>query len=594
VSFRRHTFPEVLEGLLTDITGGVAAEQHPFPPEGSPPYRHNLLRPPAASIVSVRGSRDGQPHHFQQGKDYRLAEDQQALEWLEGATLPDAGTLVQVNYHPASAQPSSVDIHTGSVIRTLAESVALEMARLYAVMETVYRSGFIDTASGSALDNVVALLGVTRVRAGRAAGEVEFTRSQGSRGIITIPSGTRVSTSDGGVEYETTQTVTLAEGQNVVRAPARDLEEETGTLAADALTVLTKPIAGISRVTNPAPTAVATQDETDAELRTRAKNFLHGSERATLGAIKQAIAHQGVSAEVVESRTTPGLIEFTPHAESLTPEQMQRVMTAIEEVRPAGVLVVPRGVQVPRRVDLELRLTTAQGLLEQDLRAVQHQVRSKVEDYFARLPAKEPGSVNRIVGLALSVPEVQDIRIVSARWTVDGVAEDVLDREGGVLAIGGAPTVLGELHLADPSLPTRLIAVISYPQDTAAPPDAPAVQSALSTAVTYLNETNASELPGDASAAERARRTLSYGKLLHVVPLPTKPGASLEGYDDGVESGTAPALPDAAEASPYVVQFVVTLESGLSVTLSSGADEPPYTLTPFERLSLGGVEISRA
>src|ERR1051325_7839551 len=42
-------------------------------------------------------------------------------------------------------------------------------------------------------------------------------------------------------------------------------------------------------VTNPAPTTLTAQSETDEQLRTRARNFLHGSERATLGAIHHAI-----------------------------------------------------------------------------------------------------------------------------------------------------------------------------------------------------------------------------------------------------------------------------------------------------------------
>ena len=54
-------------------------------------------------------------------------------------------------------------------------------------------------------------------------------------------------------------------------------------------------------------------------------------------------------------------------------------------------------------------------------------------------------------------------------------------------------------------------------------------------------------------------------------------------------SGTPPVLPDETTVAPYLVQFVFTLESGLSRILATAADED-YTLTPFERLSLSGVE----
>jgi Baseplate J-like protein len=592
MSLRRREFPEVLENLLTAISRGVAAESHPFPPpdaNGSS-YRHNLQQPPVADVVSVYGSRDGQPHLFRKDVDYTLLDDtpRQTIEWKEGAQLPDPGTLIQVNYYPESAQPVLTDLYTGSVVRTLSESISLEIARLYAQLEVVYQSGFVDTATGSSLDNVVALLGIERVAGGRPAGEVEFTRSPGSRGIINIPAGTRIITADGNVEYETTESVTLAEAQNTIRVVARDLEIND-PLPADALTVLPVPIAGIASVTNPAPTAITTQDETDAELRARAKGFLHGSERATLGAIKEAIARQGITADVVEPAGVPGRVEITPHAESIPPELQQRLLTAIEESRPAGVLVTLQGAQPPRKVNLELRLTTIAGLLEQDLRGAQRAAREKIEDYFARLPVREAGSVNRIVGQVLSVPGVQDMSLLSATWSVDGTVENILNTSTGQLDIGGYPTVLGELHIADPNLPTLLSVTISYPEDED-PPEEPEIQAALTGALTYLNEVNATELTPDSSEAERARRVLSYGKLLHVLPLPGKPGASLEAYDDAVVSGTAVPSPDETTVAPYRVQFVLTLESGLSRILSQAADED-YTLTPFERLSLSGVGI---
>jgi len=85
MSLRRRTFPEVLENLLTAVSGGVAAEPHPFPPPGANggPLRHELQRPPVADVVSVYGSRDGQPHLFRKDVDYGLLEAPQprTLEW---------------------------------------------------------------------------------------------------------------------------------------------------------------------------------------------------------------------------------------------------------------------------------------------------------------------------------------------------------------------------------------------------------------------------------------------------------------------------------------------------------------------------------
>jgi hypothetical protein len=573
VNWRRRTFPEILENLLTTSTGGVASESYPMPPNGAtPPFRHNLEQPPVAAIVSVYGTRDGQPHQFRQGTDFRLLDDRRTVEWREGAALPDFGSLVQINYHPQSAVSVLTDVQAGSVLRTLSESVALEIARLYAQLEIVYQSGFIDTANGKALDSVVALLGIDRVGSGRAAGEVEFTRAGTSAGIITIPAGTRIITPDGNVEYATVDDVTLNQGQDVVRVVARDLEPND-PLPAGALTVLPLPIAGIVSVTNPKPTEVTTQAESDDELRRRAKNVLHGSERATLGAIRQAIALQGIAADVEELPEAPGRIEITPHADTLVPEQQQRLLAAIEASRPAGVLVTLKGAQPPKRVNLAVRLTTTADLPETELRAAHHAVRDKIADFFVRLPAKEPASVNRLVGLILGVPGVEDVAFLAA--TVDGVD---LDPGSGQLALGGFPTQLGELHIADPNLATLLNVTVTYPQDEAGP-DSVAITAALSTTLSYLNDINAN------GVADDAKRALSFGKLLLTVPLPNKTAGSLQAFDAAPDTA---ALPDETSADPYRVRFVFTAASGLSRIVDEAAD-PAYNLAPQERLSLNAV-----
>jgi hypothetical protein len=571
VSFRRRTYPEVLENLLTSLTGGVASESQPFPPPGagSPPYTVPLLQPPAADVVSVWGSRDGRPHEFRKGIDYKLSADGRSLELPEkGAEFPDPGTLFYVNYVPAGAQPELTDLQVGSVVRTLVETTALELGRIHALLETVYQSAFVDTASGDALDNVVALLGIERVLGGRPAGEVEFTRARGTTGELTIPAGTRVATADGKTQYETTGTVSMSPGQSSIRVAVRDLEPNPPQ-PAGALTLLVVPIAGVESVTNPSPTAIATQDETDVELRTRAKNFLHGSERATLGALEHAVRGVGITADIDEAG--PGKVTITPHVESLPPDLLQRLTESIELVRPAGVVVEVGTPEAPRKVDLELRLTTVDGLLAQDLRAAQRSVRDRIGDFFVRLPAKEAASINQLVGLALGVNGVQDVKLVTAALqpTNGGLPEDVLDIPGGQLAIAGIPAVLGELHIADPNLPTTLNVTVSYPPE-AAPADVNVIRSALNDALVAVNEANGED-----------GLDLVYGQLLAAVPLPGHTPVAIP----IPVSGT---LPTDSDVAPYAVAFVFTLESGLSQILATAGET--YAMTPFERLALGGVD----
>ncbi len=547
MSVRRRTFPEVLDSLLTSLVGGVASEEHPFPPPGtdSAPFAHRFEHPPAADIVSVYGSRNGDTNEFRKGVDYRLSADGTSLEWTADAQLPDAGTVFSVSYASATARTALDDLNTGSVVRTIAESSALEIARLYAQLDAVYKAGFVDTATGDSLDHVVGLLGVERVRGGRATGEIEFSRVAGGRGEITIPAGTRVMTADGKVEYATTADVTLADRQDVVRMTARDVESDNDPVGVGALIVLPVPIGGIASVTNPAPTTRAALDETDDELRRRAKTFLGGSERATLGALKGAIARQQITADIEESPTTPGLITVTPHVDALPPELEQRLLAAIEQARPAGVRVNLVAPQPPQKLDLELRLTTAANLLENDLLAAHEAVRNGIADYFERLPTKDPASVNKLVGIALAVAGVEDLRIVSAKVG----ATDVLDLANAQLAIGGAATVLGDLRIADPALPTLVSATIT--PNPGPPPNADTIRAAL-TAV--LNAATA------ANASEGATVSVPYADLR------------------------------AAAGTVAAATFAFTVRSGFTQILAAAAD-PPYALVPLERLSLNAVSV---
>jgi hypothetical protein len=585
VSFRRRDFPEVLDNLLTEVVGGVAAEAQPFPPPGATPgapLENALEQPKAKRIVSAYGSRNGESLRFREGVDYELRPDGQTLRWLKGAALPDEGSIVHVNYLREDVAPTLTDLQVGSVLRTLAESVALEVARLYAQLGAVYDSAFIDTATGSSLDRVVALLGIARIRGNRATADVRFTRAPGTPGTITITAGTRIIDAKARFEYATTDTVTMAPNQNTVTVTANDLEPANDPVDANVLTVLPVPIAGISAVTNPAPASRAIADETDAQMRIRAKSFLHGSERATLGALQQVLARQQVRAEIVEVAETPGVVNVTPQALDLPPDRVAQLIADLDAARPAGVRVKLLGVSPPSPVDMDVKLVTEQRLPEADLRRAHDGVRAALVGYFGTLPLRADASVNQIVGRILAVAGVQDVQLLSARVRVvdAGVehAEERLDTAAGVIHLAGDSTVLGELRIADPNLPTGVSVVVRFPSAGPAP-DPGQMETALAGALAFLNDAAASAPPGD--TADAARRTLSLGKVLHVLPLPGRVAGTLADLAPGA------TLPTAADAAPFVVSCFVQQSNGLTKALLDDAGS--YVMTPGERLGLTAV-----
>ena len=581
MSFRRRNYPEVTDHLVNRVLGGVSGEQHAYPPPNAArePFTHALARSPVADITSVYGLVNGVSAPFAKGVDYELDSDKKRLLWKAG-TRPDAGSVVDVNYLPEARETRVNDLFPGSVLRTLIEAFALETAGFYAQLEVVYRSGFLDTAESGALDHVVSLLGVQRVRAGRNVAEVELSRTRSTRGEVVVPAGTRVLTADGAIEYETVADITLADGQPSARGSARDTVASNDGVPAGSLTLLAKPFAGLDGVNNPSPSTRLDRDESDVELRARAKSFLAGSERGTLGAIKEAIAREGVLADVSDSE--PGFVSILVHDDQLSPEQKKRLESAVEAARPAGVRAPLTYGAAPMTVDLALRLSTAEGLLETDLKRIQGEVAARIADYFKKLPVKSNGSVTKLIGLAMGVDGVEDVTVVSATTPAGG---DVLDAAAGELKIKDFPTELGALRIVDPALATLLSVVVRHRRDQELPNRA-LIQAALQSAASYLSELTLS------AASPLAKRTLSWGKLALATPLPGKAATALADFDAnpaGFTLPTAAALP-AIAGEPYTLAFVLTRPTGVSQVLPNEL-APTFELGAFERLNLSNLTV---
>lgn len=577
MSFRRKPYPEVAESLLNRLLGGVSAEAHPYPPPAAgsgarEPFQHALERTPVASITAVWGARNGAAFRFVDGADYKLAADGARLEWTPKGNRPDEGTAFEVHYLPRQREVGVNDLYPGSVVRTLLEAVALETAGLYAQMEAVYRAGFVDTAAGSALDHVVSLLGVSRIRAGNNSTELRFTRARNARGDITLPAGTRAATADGAIEYETLADLTLADGQATAKVPARDRVASNDGLAADALTLLVKPIAGIEGVTNPAATSRLDRDESDDELRVRARRFLVGAERGTRSALEAALAAEGVRAEL--SEPAPGVVHATLQSGALDPTRRARLEAAVLRVRPAGVQVLLLDGAAPSAVDLDLRLTTAAGRPPTELRAIQEQIRRRFADYFEALPIKSDGSVGKLIGLAMGVDGVEDARLVSAKVG----SSDRLDAARGVVALASLSTRLGIVLISDPALATTVSATVRHFRNQSIP-DQTALQAAVEAAIGSLNALAALDDP-----AHDARRTLSWGRLTRLLPLPGFTQKTLEEQF----AGAAPAAD--GDIGEFTVQWVFTRPTGASQLLDAVA-APAFALATTERLSVASVRV---
>ena len=145
-------------------------------------------------VVGASNER-GQFFEFTPGQDFRFSNNR--IIWIEEATQPREGSRFEVEYTYRERPAGLTDFNPGSVVGTLVRAVAREMKLIYDQMDEAYRRAFIDEATGAALDNVVALLGVTRNPPLSARGEVTYFLRGATDTPVVIPADTRVADESG-------------------------------------------------------------------------------------------------------------------------------------------------------------------------------------------------------------------------------------------------------------------------------------------------------------------------------------------------------------------------------------------------------------
>jgi len=408
-------YNEIVDDVLVAMLGGVVNEPLIFDVrEDTYP-----LAEPAREVRGITGTANDQHFAFQANVDWTFDARQNAVIWLEKGQKPDAHDPVfYVDYFRQNNATSLLtDINIGSVTRTLTEALSRELALLYRQVNLTYQSGFIDFAQGKSLDFVVAILGVERKTADFAQGLVTFFRTTTSKGNITIAQGTRLATADG-INFETYEARTLQRGQVRVDVPARAIDAfkgPVGRVGANTITNLIVPIEGIERVTNFDPTVLGAADESDDDLRIRAKAALKGLGQCTVASLLQAAREmRATNAEILDpmvplddptKHTTPGKVVMIVEVE---PARFDSVTSAVNERRAAGVSVL----FVARYIFIRPRMAVA---LKRDLTAagkdqIKQDVIAALTDFTAGIKS---GNAVPGAGLLAAVTALPDVQAAS-------------------------------------------------------------------------------------------------------------------------------------------------------------------------------------
>jgi uncharacterized phage protein gp47/JayE len=313
------------------------------------------------------------------------------------------------------------DATEGSVVRTLVEVFARELAVCYEQLEAVYRSGYLDTADAASLERVVALLGVERRPAGWLEGEVVFSRRSPAPQDYAIPLGTVV----GGrrvPSFETTVAAVLRSGGSSVRVPVRALERGGEAVEPGRITYLIRPLEGIEGVTNQAQLAARSKPETDEELRSRTRGAVKGGRTATLAALEHALRMQGIrELAISEDRERPGRVQVVIGDTDLTPAELEAARAAVEEVRPAGVRL---DAFQARTLWIRLRATVIlEDLLDPRAEAqVRAELRGMLIDHVEQLGVNQTLRWPKLRNLLLGHPRLAEV-----------ATPTTLDRDGKVV-----------------------------------------------------------------------------------------------------------------------------------------------------------------
>ena len=481
----RKNYRQIARDMLTQIAGGDVTEEFSYV-AGKTLYGFSST--PVKKILEVKGLLNGTERIFSEGTDYRLSKD--SLEWLGGGDHPDEGTDFTVGY--TFTRPSGLsDVNPGSVVRTIVEAISREIDYLYAQMDNSYLSGFLDTATGEALDMVVSILGIKRKPPQPSSGNVTFGRSSepetsatngevhlydgspeyalekplvkevlrirgtagGSsttfkkdvdytlvgRNIRWLPEGNRPDTRTVfRVDYENYQQILIPKGSGVATftpvpeesrsfttnedsflKPSEEGRWEAdvpvvceapgrwGNVLAGTVTVMPSPVQGVEYVINQGDITNGVEEESDSELRERAKHAMEFAGRATVSSLESAVgAVEGVRSLLVADMPdgVPGIVRVI--VDGGDPDEIKRV---IDETRAAGIRVEfarPRTIYI----DVSMVLTLPEGMPPAPATAEAERL---VRSYISSQGIGDDVLFSRIIDTALEVRNVIDVTQVT-------------------------------------------------------------------------------------------------------------------------------------------------------------------------------------
>lgn len=321
--------------------------------------------------------------------------------------VEDMGAALQ------SSATNLVDISVGSVIRAIFEANASVVLWLQWLVLQVLQTTRAATSSGTDLDSWMMDFGLTRLPAAPSTGIVTFSRFAPNLSA-TIPAGTFIKTADGSLTFTMAVDATLSIWQSASSSytlpsgvASADLPVACttagaiGNVLAGTINVIASSLPGVDQVNNANPLSNGTNAEGDQAFRNRFQTYLASRSRATLAAVRNAIANvrQGLDVALLENTNATGttqagsfLVIVDDGTGYPSADLISSVANAVDLVRPIGSIfaVVP-----PQVLIVNVTLTVYFAAAQATTPGVSS-IQNYIAIYLNSLPIGGTASITRI------------------------------------------------------------------------------------------------------------------------------------------------------------------------------------------------------
>lgn len=327
-------------------------------------------------------------------------------------------------------QKTVTDFFVGAVTRTKLEAVAVEMeAQEYAFFRAIKKA--IPVAVYGAFD-------FTRQPAARASGATTFSASVAPGEDVIIPQGTRIATVGTSQTpervFETLADATLEAGNTEIDVQVACTEPGlVGNVGSGTITVIKTPVSGIDAVTNDNDFTTGAEAETEAERRTRFREYIvtlargidaaieYGAKTAKLVDVNGNTTEKVAHALVVDApQQTAGFVDcFVFNGSGSTSAELvaeaQKVIDGyvdengqkVPGYKAAGVVATVEAA-TEESVDVTLVATVLQGT---DTAATQTKIEDITRSYVNSLTVGEGLVVNELVERVMGISGLYDVAI---------------------------------------------------------------------------------------------------------------------------------------------------------------------------------------